>query len=123
MTARKKAARSSASPRKASAAARGGTTRKKQTGAATPRKRRVFFFGNGKAHGRTDMRELLVDGFQVPMGAPELVGETLIDVAHSGKIALVDGEGAIRGYFSYDEEGLDEVFQRSRELLTEEFAS
>ena len=59
MTARKKSARSGANPRKASEKARGGTTRKKQAGAATRRKRCVFFFGDGKAHGRTDMRELL----------------------------------------------------------------
>ena len=59
MTARKKAARSGAKPRKAGAGARGGTTRKRQAGAATRRKRRIFFFGDGKADGRTDMRELL----------------------------------------------------------------
>jgi len=59
LTARKKAARSGAKPRKAGAGARGGTTRKRQAGAATRRKRRIFFFGDGKADGRTDMRELL----------------------------------------------------------------
>jgi protein SCO1/2 len=62
------------------------------------------------------MRSLLVDSFEVPMGVPEPVGE-LIDVAHSGKIALVEGS-TVRGFYSYDAEGLDQVFARVRELVT-----
>ena len=59
MTARRKAAGKKASSSKARAPARGKVTRKQKAGAATRGKRRVFSFGNGKADGRTDMRELL----------------------------------------------------------------
>ena len=66
MTARKQAARRGVSQSKARRA-RGSTTGrkkaaatgKKTAGAATRGKRRVFSFGNRKADGRTDMRELL----------------------------------------------------------------
>jgi protein SCO1/2 len=64
---------------------------------------------------RTQMRELLLDGFRVMMGEPEKVGD-LIDVAHSGKLVLVDRQGRIRGYYGTDGPGLDEAFRRSKEL-------
>jgi protein SCO1/2 len=62
------------------------------------------------------MRELLMGGFRVPMGEAELVGG-LIDIAHSGKFVLVDGEGRIQGYYSYVAPGPDELFQASVKLL------
>ena len=65
------------------------------------------------------MQALLVDGFEVPMGDPELVGETLIDIAHSGKVALVDGAGAVRGFYNTDNEGLAAVFEASKKVLRE----
>lgn len=65
------------------------------------------------------MKSLLVDGFEVPMGDPEVVGETLIDVAHSGKIALVDAHGVIRGFYDYDQQGLGAIFEASKKVLQE----
>lgn len=62
------------------------------------------------------MRELLLGGFKVPMGEREQLGEDLFDVAHSGKVVLVDRDGRIRGYYNSDESGLDELFTRSRGL-------
>jgi protein SCO1/2 len=73
----------------------------------------------------SEVRELVVEGFRTGMGNPVPLGqppgqpplEDLIDIAHTGRFVLVDGEGAIRGYYEHDEEGLDEIFHRSRHVL------
>jgi protein SCO1/2 len=64
------------------------------------------------------IRRLVVEGFRTPLGEPEASGG-LVDIAHSGKLVLVDGRGAIRGYYDIDSTGLDEVFHRSRHVLPE----
>ena len=64
------------------------------------------------------VRALLVEGFRVPTGDPVAQGG-LVDIAHSGKFVLVDGESRIRGYYDTDAQGLDEIFHRSRQLLAE----
>ncbi len=64
------------------------------------------------------VRSLIVEGFRTPMGTP--VEDPLpIDIAHTGKLVLVDPEGGIRGYYESDATGLDEVFHRSRRVLKE----
>lgn len=65
------------------------------------------------------LRELVQQGFRTAMGIPEATGN-LVDVAHSGKFVLVDGQGRIRGYYDSDGEGLDELFHRARHVLDEE---
>ncbi len=62
------------------------------------------------------VRELLVDGFKVPMGEEEeFVGKvdnrdvTLFDIAHTTKLVLVDGRGGIRGYYSTDKDGINNL--------------
>jgi len=62
------------------------------------------------------IRELVERGFKTAMGVPESANG-LIDVAHSGKFVLVDGDGGIRGYYGTDEMGLDEIYHRSRHVL------
>jgi protein SCO1/2 len=59
------------------------------------------------------VRRLVVEGFLVAMGEPATTGG-MLDIAHSGRLALVDRDGGIRGYYDTSEEGLDEVFHRSR---------
>ncbi len=55
------------------------------------------------------------------MGEPTPLGQDdLIDIAHTGKFVLVDGDGVIRGYYDHDPEGLDEIFHRSRHVLKAE---
>jgi protein SCO1/2 len=66
-----------------------------------------------------EVRALVVDGFRLALGPPEVV-EDIVDVAHSGRLVLVDGRGRIRGYYDSDGEGLDEVFHRSVHVLREE---
>lgn len=63
------------------------------------------------------IRSLVEHGFKTPLGKPMSVGEGWIDVAHSGKLVLVDGQGAVRGYYDSDEAGLDEIFHRSQHVL------
>jgi len=64
------------------------------------------------------IRRLILEGFRTPLGEPQ-TNAGLMDIAHSGKLVLVDGRGAIRGYYDYDPTGLDEIFHRSRHLLPE----
>lgn len=61
---------------------------------------------------REEVHALVVDGFQTAMGEPETVGG-LVDIAHAGRLALVDTRGRLRGYFEIDEAGLDEVLHRA----------
>ncbi len=67
---------------------------------------------------RERIRELLVAGFRVAMGEEEVVGENLIDIAHSGKLVLVDQKGRIRGFYDYNQAGVNAVFRDSRSLAT-----
>ncbi len=77
---------------------------------ADPR-RWVFLTGPRQA-----MEELLLQGFKVPLGRPEEIAPGLMDIAHTGKLVLVDGRGGIRGYYSADGEGLDEIFHRAQHV-------
>lgn len=65
---------------------------------------------------RDQLRSLLIDGYKVPMGDKEpvegVVGDetvTLMDIAHTEKLVLVDEEGMIRGYYSTDKYGMDKM--------------
>lgn len=63
------------------------------------------------------IRRLVVEGFKVPMG-DALPGTSpgLFEIAHTGKLVLIDAEGAIRGYYDTDELGLEEVYSRARQV-------
>lgn len=65
------------------------------------------------------VRSVVVDGFMTAMGAPEEGEANTVDIAHSGKLVLVDGEGRIRGYYGTDEMGLDEVYHRAKHVIRE----
>jgi protein SCO1/2 len=64
------------------------------------------------------IRDLVREGFRTPLGQPD-PGGNLVEIAHSTKFVLVDGSGAIRGYYDSDTTGLDEIFHRSRHVLKE----
>ena len=55
-----------------------------------------------------DTKKLLVDGFKVPLG-DKTIANTVMDVAHSNKLVLVDQEGKIRGYYSIEKNGIDQL--------------
>lgn len=68
-----------------------------------------------------EVRALVVDGFKTPMDpafAP--AGSEPMDIAHTGKLVLVDGGGRVRGYYGTDDMGLDEVFNRAQHVLERE---
>jgi protein SCO1 len=66
---------------------------------------------------RDRIRDLAVTGFQVALGEPDRTEAGLLDIAHSGKILLVDPAGGLRGYYDSDPMGLDEAFWRSKRVL------
>jgi protein SCO1/2 len=55
-----------------------------------------------------DVRSLLVEGFKVPMGEKEFANNVW-DVAHSNKLVLVDQYSRIRGYYSADKDGVNQL--------------
>ncbi len=66
-----------------------------------------------------DVRAVVVDGFALPMGERLDLAGGLVDVAHAARLALVDREGKVRGYYGSDAVGLDEVFHRTRQILAD----
>ena len=62
------------------------------------------------------MKSLLVEGYRVPMGEiEEFVGKvdgnnvSLMDIAHTGKILLVDKDAYVRGYYSTEQTSVDQL--------------
>jgi protein SCO1/2 len=65
---------------------------------------------------KSDLQKIVVDGFKVPMGNKESVQKkledqtiTLLDIAHTEKVVLVDTKGQIRGYYSTDKISIDKL--------------
>jgi protein SCO1/2 len=65
------------------------------------------------------VRALVIEGFATAMGDHVENEAGMMDIAHTGKFVIVDPQGAIRGYYDSDQEGLDEVYHRSRHVLNE----
>ena len=66
------------------------------------------------------VRQLVVFGFKTPVVSAPPGGPGPIDIAHTGKLVLVDGLGRIRGYYGADEMALDEVYNRAQHVLRQE---
>lgn len=66
-----------------------------------------------------EVRSLVVDGFEQPMGERLILWGGAVDVAHTTRLVLVDQNGRIRGDYGSDRAGLDEVFHRARQVLAE----
>lgn len=66
--------------------------------------------------------ELVTSGFKLGVGDREADEQGVAyDIAHSTKLALVDGNGAIRGFYGIDgEHGTDEIFERAQHVLAEQ---
>lgn len=63
-----------------------------------------------------DLKKIVIDGFKVPMGNKEPIQKqlgtekiTLMDIAHSEKVVLVDDLGNIRGYYSTDKDNMNRL--------------
>jgi protein SCO1/2 len=57
---------------------------------------------------KEEVKNLLIDGFKVPMGEKELAG-SVWDVAHSNKLVLVDQKGQIRGYYDTTDDSINHL--------------
>lgn len=73
----------------------------------------VFLTGTEDA-----VRHVVVDGFATAMGE-RAEGKDMLDIAHSTKFVLVDGQRNIRGYYGSDEMGVDEVLNRAEHVVRE----
>lgn len=63
------------------------------------------------------VRSLVVDGFKLHVGDKHQNSEGLIDIAHVGRLVLVDRAGGVRGLYETDAEGLDEAFHRATHVI------
>ncbi len=71
--------------------------------------------------GPLDTVKSVVEGsFKTAMGPAIANDAGVIDIAHSGKFALVDEQGRVRGFYATDEDGLDEVFHRAQHVLRDQ---
>ena len=67
------------------------------------------------------VKALVQGGFKTYMGDRVIDEDTgLVDIAHTERLVLVDGQGGIRGYYAIDQLGLDEIYHRSRHVLREQ---
>jgi protein SCO1/2 len=64
------------------------------------------------------VRPLVIEGFRLPLGDRH-EDERGMDIAHAGRLVLVDRWGQVRGYYASDASGLDELFRRSQHVLEE----
>lgn len=69
---------------------------------------------------RDKVEEIVVSGFKTPMDRADTPPGSAMDIAHTGKVVLVDGSGRIRGYYGTDDMGLDEVFNRAQHVLKQQ---
>lgn len=65
---------------------------------------------------KEQMRSLLVDGFKVPMGDLEEIEAvvdghklSLWDIAHTERMALIDDQGRVRGYYSTTNDDINKM--------------
>lgn len=67
------------------------------------------------------VRALILDGFKTHVGKPELVGKDIVDIAHASYFVLVDGQGAVRGFYeALKDDELSRAFHESRTVLREQ---
>ena len=62
------------------------------------------------------IQAVVVGGFKVPLEHTPPTPGSPFEIAHTGKVVLVDGSGGIRGYYDSDDMGLDEVFNRAQHV-------
>lgn len=66
------------------------------------------------------VRKIVREGFKLGIGDREVAENgAMYDIAHSTKLALVDGAGGVRGFYDIEPEGLDEIFHRAQHVMAE----
>jgi protein SCO1/2 len=68
---------------------------------------------------RAQMKSLVEGSFKVAMGDLVRGEANMFEVAHTGKLVIVDEAGGIRGYYDHDDVGRDEVYHRSQHVVRE----
>jgi len=68
------------------------------------------------------IRTVVVDDFKTPLEEASGAPPEPLDIAHTGKVVLVDASGGIRGYYATDDLGLDEVYNRAQHVLRQQRA-
>lgn len=76
------------------------------------RERWRFLTGSEKT-----LHRIIVDDFHVNMGEASENDEGERSIPHSTRLALVDAQGRVRGFYEASPDGVDEVFHRLRQLL------
>jgi protein SCO1/2 len=66
--------------------------------------------------GPEEQIESLAERFLLAIGGRTERGPGIYDIAHSAKLVLVDGDGAIRGYFSSEGDGPRRIVVAARQL-------
>lgn len=64
---------------------------------------------------RDEVRRVVVEILHASMGEAE-TREAGFDIAHSGKLLLIDGAGVVRGQYDTDREGLEAIERDARRL-------
>jgi protein SCO1 len=65
-----------------------------------------------------DVETTVVKGFKIAMGKePVEDGSGIFSIFHGEKLVLVDGAGAIRGYYDADDEGTDDLLSAADVLV------
>ena len=90
--------------------------RKKAEELKADSERWVFLTHNNK----DEMMKLFKEGFKVGVSEP-MIAQDLFDIAHSEKIVLIDKKGQVRGYYSYDEEGLKTLKVELKQVHSETY--
>ena len=66
------------------------------------------------------VKSLVATGFKLGLGERQQLEGGLYDIAHSTQLALIDGDGNVRGYYGIEpDQGLDEIFHRSQHVIKE----
>ncbi len=65
------------------------------------------------------VRPLVLEGFRLPLGDRQEDGRGVMDIAHAGRLVLVDRWGQVRGYYASDASGLGQLFRSSQHVLEE----
>jgi protein SCO1/2 len=68
-----------------------------------------------------EIETLVSEGFKLGLGERQDKGDGIYDIAHSTKLALVDGEGRVRGFYGIEPDlGLAEIYERADRVLREQ---
>lgn len=66
----------------------------------------VWFFLTGE---KAKTEKTIVENFKMTVGKAEMNNAGLLDIAHSERLVLIDGEGQVRGFYSIDKNDINKM--------------